>query len=109
MRKKTKKTTHGTDRFYDIFVGEYMEFVTRQFTTTMMIDEDGVQTSQETPMTVRGYLLDYDENTYYLGNTPLAVSHAFCRDDYFVATITDPEGFSMDELELPKVPKEELN
>lgn len=109
MTQKTKKTI-GTDKFYEIFVGEYMQFIMDATQHSSIVEEEtGQVISQESPMTVSGYLLEHDSHHYYLGVSPLAVSHAIRKNSYFLATISDPDGFNMDELEISNVPKEELN
>lgn len=111
MRKKRRKTmTVGNDRFYDIFVGEYLQFMLKHKYSMSEVDEENqVSTSRENFTTVNGYLLEQDDEHYYLGAGPLGVTHSVKKTEYFLAVISNPEEFNMDELEWPKTPKEELN
>lgn len=111
MRKKTRKTvTDGNDKFYDMFVGEYLQFILKHKYRKSVIDEETQSVVEvENYTTVNGYLLEYDEDHYYLGQTALAVTHSIKKEDYFIAVISNPEEFNMDELSWPKTPPEYLN
>lgn len=77
MVVKTKKNLLGL--FFQTFVGEYVSIVINMYTKVQHDTEEGVAL-QESPMNVVGYLLDIDEEYYYLGEEANSIQQAVKKD-----------------------------
>jgi len=75
MRTKKEKVP---ELFFTTFVGEYVRIVTTVVMTDTIETEEGISTSSA-PLLTEGYLLDYDDNFYYLGQSPDNVTTAISR------------------------------
>lgn len=99
MPKKTKMTTgNDTTLFFNSFVGELVEIMTNRMSTVITQTEEGTETG-EYPWAITGYLLDEDENFYYIGRSPTEVSSAIKKEIVIGVTITDnPDNRIMEAL-----------
>lgn len=61
------------------FHGEYVEIVTSLYQKNIEGDETGV-IDQTLPIVLKGYILDMDDEYYYLGNTPEEISKAVKKE-----------------------------
>lgn len=78
------------------FVGELIEIVAR------LSDEN----SEESIKTI-GYLLDYDEEYYFLGNDPEEITHCVKRSKVTLINTLNPDNMYQEMLEEMEVPKSE--
>lgn len=74
-RLKKKKTTKESDRFYSMFVGEFVRMSLRSTITDAVTTPEGT-ISQQSPLSVTGYFIDMDEKYYYVGDQPDMVHSA---------------------------------
>lgn len=103
MRKKTKTTT-GVDAtlFFTNFVGELVEIMTNRISVVTTQTEEGTETG-EYPWAITGYLLDEDENFYYIGKSPTEVNSAIKKEIVLGVTIVDnPDNRIMESIGNPK-------
>lgn len=77
------------ESFYETFVGEYVEILTKLNTTKTITNEDGQQMDITMPLIFEGYFLDEDDSFYFLGKTPDHVSNAVKKDTVSVIQITE--------------------
>lgn len=64
-----------TETFFTTFIGEWVRVITKFRTKESMETEEGIQESQGQIM-LKGYLLDFDEEYYYLGDGPNEITQA---------------------------------
>ena len=76
MRRK-KET--NSELFFTTFAGEYVKIITTVIISETIETEEGIATS-ESPLTVEGFLLDFDDTFFYLGAGPEQVSHAVNKE-----------------------------
>jgi hypothetical protein len=90
MTTKKKKTTSGSDLslFFSVFAGELVEFMTTQMSTITTQTDEGTETG-EYPWAIKGYLLDEDENFYYIGRSPTEVTSGIKKDVVIAVAIID--------------------
>lgn len=80
-KKKPAKTTAPVDSgLFLTFVGEFVKITTKLIVTQAFASEEG-SVEQTGPLEITGYLLDYDAEFYYLGDSPDNVSKAISRRD----------------------------
>lgn len=82
------------DTFFLAFVGEFIEIVAR------LSDEN----SEESIKTV-GYLLDYNDEYYFLGHTPEEISHCVKRSKVTLINTLNPDNLYQEILEDMEIPK----
>jgi len=110
MRKKKTSPKNGHDLFFDIFIGEFVDIITKRRSSRISVNPDTGETDQiEMPMVISGYLLDEDEVYYFIGVTPKEVSNAVKKSIVDHVGLSSPDGLNMEELEYPKTPVGELN
>src|ERR1041384_1974834 len=98
MKRKTKKAIENEfNLFFETFIGEYVEIMTNTKTTETVQHEDGTVQSGEYAMIVNGYLLDEDENYYFLGRDSEEVTHCVKKDEVILVSISEPD---MKELQV---------
>jgi hypothetical protein len=89
-----------SDIFWSTFVGEYVE-IACEFETT---------TSGKLPVALQGYLLDADEEYYFLGKNPIEISSTVKRDKIaYIEIIEDVDQATMILEEMPVPETEEEN
>lgn len=81
-----KKKPIENSPFFLTFIGEKLRLMTHQKITESVEVEEGTQVV-ETNLTLSGYLLDLDNEYYYLGLTPSEVSFALRKTDVFLIEI----------------------
>lgn len=82
------------DLFYDLFAGEYVRVISKLSTQEQIQTEESV-TQQEHPIVFEGYLLDVDDDYYYLGDTDQAIDRAIARRETVGIAISAPDvGFT---------------
>ncbi len=84
-----------SELFKVTFIGEMVEIIVNS------------EASETGKMIVQGYLLDFDEDYYYLGENPLAVSTALKRDLVSLISIHDLIDPSLDMLRNMPDPEDE--
>lgn len=67
--KKRKKPSTIDSTFFSIFIGEYVEIVARHSLTDTV------------PLVMEGYLLDMDDDFYYLSDDANSICRAIRKDD----------------------------
>lgn len=67
-----------SSKLLNTFAGTYMQFILKSIKGTQVL-EDG--TRLEGSVVLEGYLLDEDNDYYYIGETQEAISEAIRRDD----------------------------
>ena len=106
----TKKKKNINTELYLAFIGEFVEMATNVIVSRSEQNEDSVITSNE-PLSIQGYLLDIDDEFYYIGSTPDGMSAVIRRENVMLMTITEEENLLEDILNSMDVPtnKEEIN
>ena len=93
-KKKTKKKSTTLDTFYLAFIGEHIR-LTGQFSTPQGTAVSGIE----------GYLLDIDDDFFFLGDGPDSIKIAIKRDSIFsVETIEYKDELTkmLDEFPVPE-------
>jgi len=88
--------------FYDTFVGEFVELTTHK---EIQAIEDEIMVVS--PIMLRGYLVDMDDEYFYLGEDPQKVSDAVERSTVWRIMILDPEAIIRDALKNMPIPTEQ--
>jgi hypothetical protein len=91
------------DTFWATFTGEYVEILAK------FVGGEGVPM----PLTIQGFLLDRDDEYYYIGEGPIEINCCVKRSDVIFISILDPEGKEKDALkeileDMP-VPEDEVD
>lgn len=86
-----RKTTKVNESFFATFVGEYVRVILDLTISETLETEEGVL-NQSTPMAVEGFLLDYDDTYYYLGDGPNNVSQAIKKEKVSAVQVAQIEG-----------------
>ena len=92
------------DLFYNIFIGELVEITTKSTIKTVKQEEDQI-TEQTVPVIFQAYLLDMDEEYYYLGQDPDEVFSALRKDQCIYIAIVRENSIlddALDDLEVPE-------
>lgn len=76
--------------FFLTFIGEFVEVTTNLMVKSQIETEEGTGIS-ESPITIRGYLLDEDNKYYYMGGRPDAVSNAIKKTSVKLIEIVEPK------------------
>lgn len=95
--------------FHTTFIGEQVEFLTSIPQHWSENTEDGV-ISGTIPMIVQGYVLDIDDEYYYVGDTPHEVSRAVKRSEVlFIEIVSEKKVFDkiLDQFPVPDNESEE--
>jgi hypothetical protein len=66
----------ASDVFWATFMGEYIEIILKS------------EPGESGRLLIRGYLLDYDDDYYYLGAGPLEITGAIKKEPIAVVNIT---------------------
>jgi hypothetical protein len=88
-------TKKASDIFTVTFLGEYVEIVCK------------TGENEQGQLIVKGYLLDVDNDYYYIGHNPLEVSGAVKKDLVGVITITEDVDPMMEALETFEVEEDD--
>lgn len=94
--------------FFMNFQGELLSFILDTKMQMVSETDEGVHSS-ETPLTIQAFLIDEDEQYYYLGNVPpnldkIVVDRAIAKSRViYVQTIVPDDPFTaiLDEMEKP--------
>jgi hypothetical protein len=92
---KKKSTKRSSEGFYITFVGEYVQ----------LIGEFSSQTVDGTYATISGYLLDLDDDYFYIGPTADEINAAIKKDNVFSIQIMpkkDKYSDLLDDVPRPK-------
>lgn len=84
MRKKK------TSMFFKTFAGSFLNIYTSLQTAQSVESEEGTAHS-DTPLVFQGYLLDKDDEYYYLGSTPDEVNCSIRIDEVKFAVVANEE------------------
>lgn len=74
--------------FQVAFVGEYVEIIAK-FYQTYKEESDSRIIESTAPASIKGYLLEYDDDYYYLGDEPNSVNRAIKKTDVSYIEIVD--------------------
>lgn len=94
------------DVFYNIFVGEFVQIVTEVQTKTVQQSEEEIKESNH-PVILEGYLLDVDDDFYYLGDTPNSISSGVKKTKIVHIQIAEPKSYMDDILDEMPMPENE--
>jgi len=100
----TKKKNNKLDLIDNSFLGEYIRLILEPVTRLSHAKGDEMIDS-ETNIAIDGYLLEKDDNYFYLGSTAGSVTQAIRRDlVMIIQTELDKDEYSeyLDKLETPK-------
>lgn len=105
MPPRKKKSN---DLFFMTFVGEFVSILSNMDHTAAIQTEEG--TVEETaPMVFQGYMLDMDEEYYYLGETQREVSRAIKKVSVNAIEISDHKDEFTDLLDKAEAPSNKKN
>src|SRR4029077_10299831 len=88
--------------FYDLFIGEYVFMLTTVDVTQVNNDEHGYYENKQ-PIKLLGYLLDMDDDYYYIGEFPDRVSQAIKKVNVVhveIADATKTDGLLLEESSI---------
>lgn len=97
--------------FYEVFVGEYVQLSTHLTEQEVVETEDGMEFGASEPLTMMGYLVDMDDDFYFLGDEDGDIEEAVKRSEVWRIQIIDPEELIQKALENIPVPddKDQIN
>lgn len=95
LKRLKKKTIQESDRFFSIFAGEFVKVFLKNSVEETIESEQGA-ISQNSPLSLTGYLLDFDERYYYLGDNPNQVYAAVAINEVILIQEVKP----MDSMDL---------
>jgi len=105
-----KKKPRENSPYFKIFVGELVAITMNFKITGQEMDEDGSGKMTEEPLTAIGYLLEEDDQYYYLGEDPRQVTVAVKIKDVMITSVIEPADMEDRVLEgIPNKPKGEWN
>jgi hypothetical protein len=97
IKKKTDDDYNGlTETFFLTFVGELVEIAGSFY-----------HGDQEAAIKITGFVLDADDEFYYLGDTPEEISQAIRRDRVIYIQILEPLNPNLDKLRELQIPEDE--
>jgi hypothetical protein len=100
LKKKVNRTTDGkleiNDTFFLSFVGELVEIAGSFY-----------HGEAENAIKTHGYILDIDDEFYYLGDTPEEVTQALRRDRVIYIQVLTPANEYREILDQLEVPEDE--
>jgi hypothetical protein len=105
MKKPNKEKN---SRFFMTFAGEVVHINLKHFLQTQEATEEGTVMSQE-PMAIMGYLIDEDDDYYFLGETDQAATQSVRKSEVLHVSIVDPLEIMRAEGSMPNIPEGELN
>jgi hypothetical protein len=105
MKKPNKEKN---SRFFLTFAGEVVLINLKHFLQTQEATEEGTVMSQE-PMGVMGYLLDEDDDYYFLGENDQEANQAVKKADVLHVSVVDPLEIMKMDGSMPDIPEGELN
>lgn len=97
---KTKKEKEKDSIFFYTFVGNYVEVVGAFYNQ-----------NQEVPLSIQGYLLDQDDEYYFLGDHPHNITHAVKIESVrYIAIYSDDDQYKKVLVEMcPPETDEDIN
>lgn len=87
--KRAKKVKAKTI-FYDLFIGEWVDIITK-FSIEIAEHSESGMSSSKTPMVLSGYVIDIDAENIYLGPELYTVSQAIRKDEYISIQVVEKE------------------
>ena len=94
MDRPIKKKT--SDIFFSTFLGEYVEIICKH------------EAVAEGKLVVQGYILDMDEDYYFLGENPIEINACLKKEDASFISIMSKIDPNVELLENMPVPEDEL-
>ncbi len=107
INKRPKKTRAKT-LFYDLFIGEWVDVITKGLIEITEQSESGISSSK-TPMVLSGYVIDIDDLFIYLGPEPFTVSQAVKKDEYISIAVVERQEKRENAEELGMPEDKDLN
>ena len=95
-KKKTQTTAGDYDTFFLAFAGEHLEIVAM---LSSEVTEGTIKTN--------GFLLDYNDEYYFLGETPHEITHCVKREKVTLIQVMEPGSVYQEILEEMEIPKDE--
>jgi len=92
-KKKIKEKAMDGTKFFNVFSGQWMDFVTELVTMTQLHHPDDPEQIMDVqmPITISGYLLGEDEERFYLGNTVDEITHSIRKEASVYESIGTPD------------------
>lgn len=90
--------------FHLTFIGEYVEILTCFYQKHIEGNQDSIS-EQTVPIVIQGYILDIDDEFYYIGNNPSEVVRAIRKQDARAFEILQPKNVFDEILEHMPVPE----
>lgn len=98
MKSKTKrKKPVRSDTFFMTFIGEYVSVLTTMMVTKAFQTEDGVE-EQTQPIVIQGFLLDMDDEFFYIGEVSNEVDRAVRKEFVNAIEIADENESTFDSI-----------
>lgn len=92
--------------FQITFIGEYVEIIAK-FYQTYKEESDTRLIESTAPASIKGYLLEFDDEYYYLGNEPNAVNRVIRKTDVSYIEIVDEDSAFEKILDDFPIPEDE--
>jgi hypothetical protein len=102
MKKKTDKH----ELFFLSFIGEYVTIILKREAKVLHQTEEGY-IEETVPMTVNGYLLDMDDEYYFIGESPNNISRAILKKEVVYIEIVQVKTVYDEILDTMNVPQED--
>ena len=98
----------NNDLFFMTFVGEFVSILSTMDKTAMVQTEEGI-VEESIPLVFQGYMLDMDDEYYYLGETQREVNRAIKKTSVNAIEIADQHDEFSEILDKAEVPSNKKN
>ncbi len=98
-----KKVSHKRSLFYKLFIGEFVDVITKQHLEITEQKEETLQSSRS-PLTFSGIIVEIDEKFVYIGNSEGGISTAIKIEEIVAVNASAPP-----DVQKPKEDNKELN
>lgn len=95
MANNTNGNKKSSDMFFSTFLGEYVEILCRY------------ETAADGKMMLEGYLLDMDDDYYFVGHNPIEITAAIKKEDVSLVNIVNKVDPNVELLENMPIPDDE--
>lgn len=107
MKKPVKKRSN---LFFQTFIGEYVNVtINLEVTSSINLSEDGHAHEIRIPLTITGFMMDFDGEFIYLSPDGKDVNQAFLKSDLKhieILKIKDEMEQALDDVEAPESEKD---
>jgi hypothetical protein len=96
---------------FEIFAGEFVELTTSEYVEGVYYDEDNGPINFREPITITGYIVDFDDTYFLIGEKHDEVSQAIEKARIWRIRMIDPQALIQETLEKFPIPtnKDEAN